>query len=97
MRYILLFVMAFGIAKMLGAEESAQSKEATRLLNQCRSRGETCKVTYTETTVGWLWKDGRPVNNETTVIVRKTAPPKRQPTMVYPPVGQVWPVVVQTR
>lgn len=82
MKLLLIALMFAGIA--FADKAQAESAVASGVA-QCRAQGASCTVTATYTEMGWLWKNGVPVNNTTVTVTAKVEAPKAPP----PPVQTV--------
>lgn len=84
---ILYLLFGFGVLISRGADSSEAALAAAKTLLACQQAGQSCRVTYQETTTGWLWKNGVPVNSSTTTVTREVkapAPPPPPAVVVYP-------------
>jgi len=86
---LIVLVMFAGLARADGKSDAEAAVASAAAL--CRAQQIGCSVSASYTEVGWLWKNGVPVNN-TTVVVKATVeapkpapppPPPPQPVFVY--------------
>ena len=82
MKHILIAAMFAGLALADGKSDAEAAVAAAA--EKCKAQGVSCTVSASYTELGWLWKNGVPVNNTTVTVTAtvKAPPPPPAPVVI---------------